>query len=207
MGKILLIRHGEVVWNKQACYTGWTDLPLTERGMGQARHVAERLSAEPLEAVYCSDLKRAAVTAEIIAAPRKLTPIVEPDLRELNYGEWEGVAEADLPTLCPDLYAAWTASPAEIAVPRGESFSQLRDRVCGVVARIMAERPDGTVAMVGHKSVNRVLLCHLLGVDINLYRRIGQDNGAISSIIFTHDRAQVALLNDTCRLSNDLASP
>jgi len=206
MGKILLIRHGEVVWNKQACYTGWTDLPLTEVGIEQARRVAERLSDEPLEAVYCSDLQRAAVTAQVIAAPHKLSPIVDADLRELNYGEWEGVAEADLPTLCPDLYAAWTASPAEIAAPQGESFSQLRDRVRGVVARIMAERPDGTVAMVGHKSVNRVLLCHLLGVDINLYKRIGQDNGAVSSIIFTPERAQIASLNDTCHLPNDLAT-
>jgi len=204
MGKILLIRHGEVAWNKQACYTGWTDLPLTEKGLRQARRVAERLSSEPIEAVYCSDLQRAKVTAEIVAVPHRITPIIEQDLRELNYGEWEGVAETDLPTLYPDLYAAWAARPAEIAVPQGESFSQLRDRVSGVVARIMAERPDGTVAVVGHKSANRVLLCQLFGIDINLYRRIGQDNGAINSISFTPDRAQIAALNDTCHMSEDL---
>jgi alpha-ribazole phosphatase len=200
MGKIILIRHGEVTWNKQACYTGWTDLPLTENGVEQARLVSERLRSEPLEAVYCSDLQRARVTAEIIAAPHGLTPVQDRDLRELNYGEWEGVAEEDLPVKYPELYPVWAGNPADTPTPCGESFSQLLERVSRVASRIMEAHPDGTVAIVAHKSANRVLLCHWLGVSTNMYKRVGQDNVAVNTALFTPDRVQIETINDTCHL-------
>lgn len=200
MGKIILIRHGEVTWNKQACYTGWTDLALTENGVEQAKLVAERLRSEQLEAVYCSDLQRARVTAEVIAEPHGLSPIQDPDLRELNYGEWEGVAEEDLPVQYPDIYAAWSANPADTPAPAGESFSQLLERVSRAASRIMESHPNGTVAIVAHKSANRVLLCHWLGVSINLYKRVGQDNVAINTVLLSPDRVQIETINDTCHL-------
>ena len=200
MTRIILIRHGEVTWNKQACYTGWTDLPLTEKGIAQAERVAERLRNEPLRAVYCSDLRRATVTAEIVAAPHGLKPIVDADLRELNYGDWEGIAEVDLPVKYPELYAEWTANPAQVRVPSGESFSELLERAGRAVSRIAEEHPDGCVAVVAHKSVNRILICHWLGVDINLYKRIGQENGAINTTQITPDRAQIESTNDICHL-------
>ncbi|MDO8682306.1 MAG: alpha-ribazole phosphatase [Armatimonadota bacterium] len=206
MGKLYLIRHGEVTWNKRACYTGWTDLPLTDNGVSQAVSVAERLKPEPLEAVYCSDLQRAKVTADQIAASHRLTPIVDTDLRELNYGEWEGVQEAQLPVRDPDHYAAWVANPAEVGVPAGESFNQLLARVSQAMSRIMEAHPDGTVAVVAHKSANRVMLCHWLSVNINLYKRTGQDNGAINTVIFNPDRVQVEGINDTCHLSAELVT-
>jgi alpha-ribazole phosphatase len=206
MGKIFLIRHGEVTWNKQACYTGWTDLALTEKGVSQAERLAERLKSERLDAVYCSDLERSRVTAEVIASLHGLTPIVDPDLRELNYGKWEGVAEADLPRQYPALYQDWVTNPAGISVPDGESFSQLLNRASRSFEAIMAERPDGRIAVVAHKSVNRIMLCHWLGVDINLYKRIGQDNAAINIISFQPDRVIVETLNDTCHLSGGLVT-
>jgi len=204
MGKIILVRHGEVSWNARACYTGWTDLALTDKGIQQAQAIAKRLRREPLEAVYSSDLQRASATAEVIAAPHDLTVVIDTDLRELNYGEWEGVAEVDLPVRSPDLYAAWSADPAGVATPGGESFTQLRDRALGAFDRIMARHPDSTVAVVGHKSVNRTMLCHWLAVGVNRYKRIGQDNAAVNVIAFTPDRVQVESVNDTCHLSHAL---
>ena len=88
MGRVILIRHGEVTWNKQACYTGWTDLSLTETGVHQAHALACRLTGEALEAVFSSDLQRAKVTADAIATPHGLSAMPDSDLRELNYGEW-----------------------------------------------------------------------------------------------------------------------
>jgi alpha-ribazole phosphatase len=202
MGKIILIRHGEVTWNRQACYTGWTDLALTEKGVAQAQSVAQRLASEPLEAVYSSDLQRARLTAEIIAAPHGLAPVVNADLRELNYGEWEGIAEVDLPVQYPELYAEWAANPAETSIPSGETFSQLLQRMSKAMSFIMDDHPDGTVAVVAHKSANRVILCHWLGVDINLYKRIEQDNAALNTAIFTPDRVQIETINDTCHLKS-----
>jgi alpha-ribazole phosphatase len=206
MTKIFLIRHGEVTWNRQACYTGWTDLPLTAKGIAQAERVAGRLRAEPLRAVYCSDLQRSRITAEIIATSQGLTPVADPDLRELNYGEWEGVAEKRLPVEFPELYQAWVANPAGVATPSGESFSQLLTRVTAATDRITSAYPEGSVAIVGHKSVNRVLLCHWLGVDINLYKRVGQDNVAISTVSHTPERVVVDCVNDRCHVSGGLAT-
>ena len=206
MGKLFLIRHGEVTWNKQACYTGWTDLPLTENGIRQAEAVAERLREESLDAVYCSDLQRARVTAEVIAGTHGQNAIADQDLRELNYGEWEGVEEARLPELFPEVYAAWKESPASVPAPEGESFSQLRDRVARAMSRIMAAHPDGVVAVVAHKSANRVMLCEWMGVDINLYKRIGQGNAAINTVIYGPDRVQIETINDTCHLSEALVT-
>lgn len=200
MGKIILIRHGEVTWNKQACYTGWTDLPLTEKGVEQARRIADHLASEPVSAVFSSDLERSLRTAEIIASPHGINPVSDKDLRELNYGVWEGIAEVDLPLKYPDLYAEWKTNPSQVPTPNGESFGQLFTRMSGAIARIMAEYPDGTVAVISHKSANRVMLCHWLGVDINLYKRIGQDNAAINIISYTRERAQVDSVNDTCHL-------
>ncbi|MDO8585455.1 MAG: alpha-ribazole phosphatase [Armatimonadota bacterium] len=200
MTSIILIRHGEVTWNRQACYTGWTDLPLTEQGVAQARRLAERLRAEPLRAVYCSDLQRASVTAEIVAAPHGLKPIIDADLRELNYGDWEGVAEVDLPAKYPELYAKWVADPARVRAPSGESFSELLERANQAISRITERYPEGSVAVVAHKSVNRTLICHWFGVDINLYKRIGQENGAINVIRMLLDRAQIDSINDSCHL-------
>jgi len=200
--RILLIRHGRVAWNARSAYTGWTDLPLDEQGEMEAGLLAGRLKAVRLSAVYCSGLVRAARTAEIIAGPRGLAVRLEPDVREINYGEWEGLGEDDIRRAYgDDLFDSWAADPENTRIPGGETFGELRDRAQPAVARIAARHPGETAAVVAHKSVNRVLICCWLGLPVGRYKQIEQENGAINAAVFDGNRVVVETVNDVCHVT------
>jgi broad specificity phosphatase PhoE len=95
MATLLLVRHGETDWNAEGRLQGHTDRPLNEYGRRQARALAERLAGDDISAVYASDLSRARETAEILAAPLGLPVVLEPGLRERNWGSWEGLTGSE----------------------------------------------------------------------------------------------------------------
>lgn len=201
MGRIFLVRHGETVWNRASSYIGSTDMPLNETGIRQAALVADRLSAQAIGAVYSSALCRARLTAEVIAGRFGLEVTEIPELNELDYGEWEGVPEADLPVRYPELFKAWRADPANVQAPGGESFNELRDRALPAFMRIADENRHHDIVVVAHKSTNRTLLCCLMEMDINLYRQIGQGNVAINVLNLREDgRMIVEQVNESCHL-------
>ena len=91
MATLLLVRHGETDWNADGRLQGHTDRPLSDFGRRQARQLAEELADESLEAIYASDLARARETAEIVGGRLELPVVLEPDLREKDWGTWEGL--------------------------------------------------------------------------------------------------------------------
>lgn len=199
--KIYLIRHGEVESNRKNAYVGSTDLPLNAHGRRQAELLADYLADRQISAVYASDLKRAHETAEIIARRIGLEVHAIRELRELDYGDWEGVPEADVPKLYPDIFREWRKNPVEVRVPGGENVGELRDRAYSAFSRIVEQVLDGNLVIVAHKTSNRVLLCCLLGVDPDSYRQIGQGNSAINVIERRKDgRLVVEAINETCHL-------
>jgi len=202
VGRLYLIRHGEVAWNRENSYIGSTDLPLNDEGRRQAELLADRLKGTDLAGVYSSDLSRARETAEIIAERLDLSVVIVPELRELDYGEWEGMPEIELPKRYPELYAQWRANPAEVRAPGGETFGELRDRACPAFERIAKAHAGENVIVVAHKSANRVMLCRLMGIDIKYYREIGQGNAALNVIERREDgRMVVESVNDMSHLS------
>jgi len=88
--KIILVRHGQTLWNNIGKYQGHTDVPLSKTGIEQASKVAKRLKNDKITAIYSSDLKRAKQTAEIIALEHNLPVITNTRFREINFGVWEG---------------------------------------------------------------------------------------------------------------------
>ena len=96
MAQILLARHGETDWNRNGRVQGHTDIPLNATGIAQAQALAERLAGEPLAAVFASDLERARVTAAAVAARHELPVSIDPDLREKNFGSWEGLTDGEI---------------------------------------------------------------------------------------------------------------
>jgi alpha-ribazole phosphatase/probable phosphoglycerate mutase len=199
--RILLIRHGRVAWNARAAYTGWTDLPLDERGEKEAMMVANRLKDTPIGAIYASDLNRARRTAEIIAEPHNLKVQVSINLREINYGEWEGLEISDVKSnYGEDVFNAWSRDPVNYRIPGGETFGELRDRAAPEVERIASTHPGQTVVVAAHRSVNRVLICHWLGLDVGRYKQIEQKNGAINSLLFNGNRVVIETVNDVCHI-------
>jgi alpha-ribazole phosphatase len=195
--RVLLVRHGRVAWNARAAYTGWTDLPLDDRGEAEAKLVADRLKKAEITAVYSSDLIRARSTAETIAKPHGITITIDPAIKEINYGEWEGLNEADIRERYGDkVFDAWKADPENVVIPGGETFGKLHDRVVPAVARIAASHPGETIVIVAHRSVNRVLICAWLGMKPGRYKEIEQGNAAINSAVFTGNRVVLETVND-----------
>jgi probable phosphoglycerate mutase len=145
---LLLVRHGETDWNAEGRLQGHTDRPLNAYGRRQAAELAERLAAEEVDAVYASDLARARETAEIVGERLGLPVALDPDLREKDWGTWEG--------LTPDERAG-----VELV---GESTEAHRDRMLGALRRIASRHPGGRVVVVTHGGSLRRVQAALNGV-------------------------------------------
>ena len=134
MTELLLVRHGETDWNAEGKLQGHTDRPLNDYGRRQAEALADRLAGEDIDAVYASDLSRARETAEILAAKHGLTVVVDPDLREKNWGNWEGLTSDER------LHVEF----------EGETSEAHRDRMLTAVERIVERHPEGRIVVVTH---------------------------------------------------------
>jgi broad specificity phosphatase PhoE len=148
MTTLLLVRHGETDWNATGRLQGHTDRPLNEYGRRQAQELAERLAGDGIDVVYASDLARARETAEIIADRLGLGVRVDPDLREKNWGNWEGL----------------TADERARVEFEGESTEAHRKRVLRAVRRIVAEHPEERVVVVTHGGSLRRIQAAVSGV-------------------------------------------
>ncbi len=152
MTELLLVRHAETEWNREGRWQGHADPPLNEAGRAQARALAEALAGERLDAIYTSDLRRAAETAEILGAALGHAVTLDPDLREIDVGSWSGLTRDDVARRFPD----WETHD-------GESPDELQARVVGAVRRIAQRHPDGQVLIVTHGGSIRSLERHLYG--------------------------------------------
>lgn len=204
MTRILLARHGETDWNAIRRVQGWTDIPLSERGLVQAETLARRLARTPLAAVYSSDLSRAAQTAAPAAARQGLTVQTMPELREKGFGEWEGLTQADLERDYPDLwYRYHVARDMDAVVPGGETWTQVQERLSIALRRILTAHPDPeeTVLLVGHGGSGRMVILEALQAPLPAQTRLHLDNASLSRLDFrSADDGRVMFLNDTSHL-------
>lgn len=192
---IYLLRHGALETNGKR-FIGQIDLPLSEEGVWQAKGLAEELSHLPLTRIYASDLRRARQTAEFIAAKHNLVPILCPELREISLGEWEGRSFAEIRREFPQDFIQRGRDIVHFCPPAGESFLQCSQRVLSQWQRMMAEI-KGNILIVGHAGVNRIILCHILGMPLENIFCLNQDYGCINIISYSKERFRVKALN--CR--------
>lgn len=153
MTEILLARHGETDWNLQGRVQGHTDTPLNATGLEQARALADQLAREPLLAVYTSDLVRARDTAAIVADLHGLDVKLDPDLREKNFGSWEGLTDVEIRERFPDAVRGRWGD--------GETTEEVVERTIGAVERIRDRQLAGPVLVVSHGGPLRAILGHL----------------------------------------------
>lgn len=201
MTKVILIRHGETAWNAAKRYLGHSNITLNEDGFRQAELLAERLSRETVDAVYSSDLMRSLETAQLIAQKHKLPVNRDAGLREINFGEWEGLTYSAIMEGWPQLLSSIYTSPGDISIPGGESFSSLRVRATTVLRRYIHNHPEETVAVVTHGGTIRVLLCDIMGMDICNMWTLCQDHTAVNVAEYHSGKWAVSLLNDTKHLT------
>ena len=206
MTKILLVRHGEVAGNvgDKPTFVGWNDLPLNERGLQQAQIVAEYLAGESIDAVYSSDLQRAKNTAEAIAQKHGLAVRVDADLREVNYGAWEGLGEIDLHRDYSSQWIARQNDPWNVAAVEGESYEQMWTRFLPKWNKLVEDHDGETVVLVAHNGLNRMLLCHLLGAPFENFKRIHITNGSVTRIETGAAGVLLRSINETNHLKDIL---
>lgn len=156
--EFLLIRHAESLWNAASRWQGQSDPPLSPRGREQAKRLAESLSAERIDLLISSDLRRALETAEIVGASHGLVPAPDRRLRELDVGEWSGLTRPEIAAASAQTLARFDAGDPDVRPGRGESRREIRQRVRRAMAEIAAQQAGRRVAVVTHLGVIRALL-------------------------------------------------
>jgi broad specificity phosphatase PhoE len=194
--RLLLIRHGETVWNQEGRFQGFSDISLNARGEEQAGALARALRDVPLAAVFSSDLVRARRTAEVVAAEHGLTVHTDARLRELNQGRLEGKSMTALLSEEPELWKQWIKGPADVVMPGGESLRSLQGRAWTAVCDIRQLYTNHTVAIVSHNLASRAIICKALDLDLNRFRRLRIDTASLSEIHFPEYGPVIVRLND-----------
>jgi alpha-ribazole phosphatase len=195
--RLILVRHGETDWNAQRRYQGWSDLPLNEVGLQQADALAVHLAGEQLDAVYASDLERAMQTAQIIAEGHNQPVIADLRLREISFGDWEGLTFDEVRARWPGEVDAWLGDSLRIAPPSGETLAQVAGRVQDAFNDVAGKNEDRTVLLVAHGGPLRVLLCLALGLDVRAHWRFRLDAASVSELSVYDGEATLVKLNVT----------
>jgi probable phosphoglycerate mutase len=202
MIRIILVRHGHVDWLAPERFRGRAELPLSDLGRRQAQAAAGYIAAtwKP-EAVYTSPLGRCRETGAAIAAPFRLKPQPIEGLADIDYGDWQGLTRDQAKGRWPDETELWFAEPHLAMIPGGETLASVLARAIAALRQILRSHPDGTVALVGHDSVNRVLLLFALDLPLSRYWRLRQDPCCVNELLFDRGSFVIGSINQTQHLS------
>ncbi len=193
--RLYLARHGETTLSSEFRYVGHMDVDITENGVVQMHKLRDRLKNECLNALYSSDLIRTKKGAEIIASCHDIKPIACEEFREINLGIWEGLTREEIIEKYPDEYRGRLDDLAHSGVKEGESFKDLQKRVMKKLTSVLNELKGKNILLVAHGGVNRVILCDVLKLDLQLLPRIDQTYGCLNIIDYYEDGPVVKLVN------------
>jgi len=199
MAEIILVRHGETEWNVGGIYRGRADVALDGVGVKQAELLGKYLSGLKLDAIYSSPLRRALDTANIVARYQSVGAQVSDGLIDFNYGEWQGLPDKEVRKLYPALHSEWHTHPHLVEMPGGESLGDVEERVLAVVKEVVSKY-KGSVVLVSHRVVNKVLTCSLLVLDNSHFWHIRQDVGGITTFDYVDGHFILTKHNDTSYL-------
>lgn len=197
---ILLARHGETPWNKEGRYQGHTDVPLSEVGEGQAKALGKRLEDVTIHRAVASPLSRARRTAQLILGDRADMLALDPGLREISHGGWEGKLVTEIEVSHPELLKQWKEGPPATlpAGPNAESLQQVLERAWVALEKAShGLGHDETLLLVAHDAVNRVILCRVLGLPMERVWTFRQAPATLNVLAGpTLGQLQVVRLND-----------
>ncbi|ETX02519.1 MAG: hypothetical protein ETSY1_03285 [Candidatus Entotheonella factor] len=197
---LYVVRHGTTDWNRGGYIQGHLDTPLNHEGRTQAEAAARRLVAEGAAAIYSSDLLRVYETAQIIARHTGLRVIQKPGLREMHFGQWQGLSFDQIKARDPEIYAARRERPYEVPPPGGETWMDFYQRSIAAIKAILAATDAQRLIVATHSGVCTVLGLEALGLGPTGKRTFGNANCAIHTIGITGDRWDAVSLNETDHL-------
>jgi len=181
---LYLIRHGHTIGGDDMRYKGHIDVELSEQGVEQIKKLSEELSKNKTRfvALYCSDLKRAKQSAEILANRLNVNVTEIPEFRERSFGKWEGLSLREIISNYPSEFENWKKNPVKFSPPSGESTLEVKDRTLKAINILIEKHLGESFAVVSHGGVNRILICHFLGVPLQNIFKIEQNYGCLNII-------------------------
>ncbi|MBZ5640791.1 MAG: histidine phosphatase family protein [Acidobacteriia bacterium] len=196
--RVFLVRHGATTLSAEDRFAGSTDAPLSEEGRRQARALGRRIASEPIAAVHASPMARTLETARLAVLGRGLEPAAVPELREIDHGHWEGRTRGEVQSDYGEEYVRWERDPFTYAPAGGETGLAVLSRALPAFLAIVARHPGETVLVVSHKATIRLLIGHLLGLDLRGYRdKLDQSPCGLNVLDLKEgDVARLALYND-----------
>lgn len=207
--RLYLVRHGATQLTAEDRFSGSVGVDLSDEGRAQAQRLAARLAGHEIAAAFCSPLSRTLETAEIIAKPHALTPIVRDGLREISHGHWEGITRQQVEEQFAEEYAAWDSDPFTFAPEGGESGISVLARALPVIREIVLRYEGQNVLVVSHKATLRLIISSLLGFDARGYRdRLDQAPACLNILDFKGPvHARLMLFNDVSHYADEHLRP
>ena len=206
MAELILVRHGETLWNREARWQGQENVPLSNLGLGQAECLARRLAHLHGSPLWSSDLERAVRTADTIAVMTGSNVRVHAGLREVLMGSWQGLTHPEVlekyPKSCDEYFSDFVKGRA----PGGESFGQMAVRVRTALDMVASESGGRPCVVVTHGGPIKAAVCDVLGISYDNRWRIAVDNASITRVYWCHEMTLLSL-NDTCHLCQHTARP
>ena len=191
--QLILVRHGETLHNVTGIAQGSQDSELTDRGREQVQRLADRISSFAPDALFCSPLGRARTTADWMSRATGLEVTVLDDLREMNYGAWEGKSFLDVRKTDPESYRRWISEP-DFQSPEGESHQDVLLRMTRAFEQMSgAKRP----VAITHGTAIRIGATGLLNAPLSMAYQLAQDNASINIFLWRAQRCVLKVWNDT----------
>jgi len=200
MNRLFLVRHGETEWNTMKRVQGHTDTTLTEKGVDQARRISNRLYKENIDVIYASDLRRAYRTAEIIGDKLNLGVHSLQELREINFGCWEGLTANEVKEKYREEHLLWMKEAHKLILPGAETLLDVQQRIVKTVLELLKIHNNKNILLVSHGTAIKTLILGILDIDISNYNKISLDNTSLSIIEFRDFNPVIRQLNDTSHL-------
>lgn len=201
--RIIAVRHGETDWNVDTRIQGHIDIPLNATGMWQAQQLARALSAEPINAIYCSDLQRAHATAQAVASTTGAPLHILQGLRERSFGELQGRTFEQIEADLPEQARRWRQREPHFAPNGGESLVALRERVAHTTRTIAEQHTGELVLLVAHGGVLDAMYRLATGQDIQAPRTWQLSNTAINRLLWTPQGLTLVGWADTQHLTTE----
>jgi broad specificity phosphatase PhoE len=160
---LFFIRHAGTDMAGRFC--GHSNPPVNERGLRQIEELVEKIKTESIDAIYASDLSRSLTTADAIGGVFGLSPVKVPELREIGFGDWEGLSWEQIESRDQTYARRWSEAYPNLPAPGGETFDAFQSRVLREVEHLIANTQHRCVAVVTHAGVMRVVLRSLCGLE------------------------------------------
>lgn len=200
---IYIVRHGQTEWNLLGKTQGHGNSDLTEKGVEQAKLLADNMIKYPIDYIYSSDLGRAYDTAKIIGDKLNLEVEKTEALREMGFGTWEGRVIKDIIEENPALYRQWRDEPHLAKIPQAESLEQIKERTDKFIAEINEKHDGKHIVLVTHSLSARIMLLSFLDSNVKNIYRINQSNTALNIVELRDYGPVVIKMNDTSHIINN----